>query len=108
MQQYYRMKTLSGTVCHGQRVNNFKETPPARRFDPSDALSAKGPMRQFDASGFTAPSFTARDVLRIRSKEGLSQEVLARYMGVTKSTVAKWESRSIHQADGAAPVESHR
>lgn len=52
----------------------------------------KKTMREFDASCFTAPSFTARDVLRIRSKERLSQEVLARYMGVTKSTVVKWES----------------
>ena len=52
----------------------------------------KKTMREFDASCFTAPSFTARDVLRIRSKEHLSQEVLARYMGVTKSTVVKWES----------------
>ncbi|CUI06885.1 FIG050068: DNA-binding protein [Janthinobacterium sp. CG23_2] len=52
----------------------------------------KKTMREFDESCFTPPSFTARDVLRIRNKENLSQEVLARYMGITKSTVVKWES----------------
>lgn len=52
----------------------------------------KKTMREFDESCFTPPSFTARDVLRIRNKEHLSQEVLARYMGITKSTVVKWES----------------
>lgn len=52
----------------------------------------KKTMREFDESCFTAPSFSAGDVLRIRNKEHLSQEVLARYMGVTKSTVVKWES----------------
>lgn len=52
----------------------------------------KKTMREFDESCFTPPSFTARDVLRIRTKEHLSQEVLARYMGITKSTVVKWES----------------
>ncbi len=44
-------------------------------------------MRQFDES-----CFTAGDVPRIRNKERLGQEVLARYMGITKSTVVKWES----------------
>ena len=52
----------------------------------------KKTMRDFDERCFTPPSFTARDVLRIRNKEHLSQEVLARYMGITKSTVVKWES----------------
>ncbi len=52
----------------------------------------KKTMRDFDESCFTPPSFTASDVLRIRNKERLSQEVLARYMGITKSTVVKWES----------------
>ncbi|NHZ33683.1 helix-turn-helix domain-containing protein [Massilia sp. CCM 8692] len=52
----------------------------------------KKTMREFDESCFSPPSLTARDVLRIRNKENLSQEVLARYMGITKSTVVKWES----------------
>lgn len=52
----------------------------------------KKTMREFDEACFTAPTFTARDVLRIRNKENLSQEVLARYMGISKSTVVKWES----------------
>ena len=52
----------------------------------------KKTMRDFDASCFTMPSITARDVLRIRNKAHVSQEVLARYMGITKSTVVKWES----------------
>lgn len=84
-----------------------KKSPMAKVTPRSDAFEAihsaaaalhsvgvidKKTMREFDASCFTAPSFTARDVLRIRSKEHLSQEVLARYMGITKSTVVKWES----------------
>ena len=52
----------------------------------------KRTMREFDESSFVAPSYAARDVLRIRTREGLSQEVLARYMGITKSTIVKWES----------------
>lgn len=52
----------------------------------------KTTMREFDESCFKPPSFTACDVLRIRNKEHLSQAVLARYMGITKSTVVKWES----------------
>lgn len=52
----------------------------------------KKTMREYDESCFMAPAFTARDVQRIRRKERISQEVLARYMGITKSTVAKWES----------------
>jgi putative transcriptional regulator len=52
----------------------------------------KRTMREFDASCLAAPSYTARDVLRIRTRERVSQEVLARYMGITKSTVVKWES----------------
>ncbi len=49
-------------------------------------------MREYDAGCFKPPSFTARDVQRIRRKERISQEVLARYMGITKATVARWES----------------
>jgi putative transcriptional regulator len=52
----------------------------------------KQTMREFDEACLSAPNYTASDVQRIRAKNQVSQEVLARYMGITKSTVAKWES----------------
>lgn len=52
----------------------------------------KKTMREFDETCLTAPNFNASDVQRIRAKYHVSQEVLARYMGITKSTVVKWES----------------
>jgi putative transcriptional regulator len=52
----------------------------------------KQTMREFDETCLIAPIYTASDVQRIRTKNQVSQEVLARYMGITKSTVAKWES----------------
>jgi putative transcriptional regulator len=52
----------------------------------------KRTMRDFDASCLTPPSVTALDVVRIRHKAHVSQGVLARYMGIAKSTVVKWES----------------
>lgn len=81
-----------------------KAEPKAPRSDAFEAIHSaaaalhsvgvidKKTMRDFDASCFTTPSITARDVLRIRNKAHVSQEVLARYMGITKSTVVKWES----------------
>jgi putative transcriptional regulator len=52
----------------------------------------KQTMRNFDASCLSAPCVTAYDVVRIRQKMRVSQEVLAHYLGITKSTVVKWES----------------
>lgn len=52
----------------------------------------KTTMREFDGTCLTAPNFNASDVQRIRNKYHVSQGVLARYMGIAKSTVAKWES----------------
>jgi len=49
-------------------------------------------MRLFDASCLTPPNMTAKDVKRIRAKLRVSQEVLAKSIGATKSTIAKWES----------------
>ncbi len=52
----------------------------------------KTTMREFDLTCLEPPTMTAQDVKRIRAGLQVSQEVLARYLGITKSTVAKWES----------------
>lgn len=52
----------------------------------------KKTMRLYDASCLAPPNMTAKDVKRIRAKLRVSQEVLARSIGATKSTIAKWES----------------
>ena len=49
-------------------------------------------MREFDLSCLAPLPLEAQDFKRIRAKLQVSQEVLARYLGITKSTVAKWES----------------
>jgi putative transcriptional regulator len=78
-----------------------KATPRSDAFEAVHSAAAdlhavgaidKKTMREFDESCLRPPSFDAQDVLRIRRKVHVSQEVLARYMGITKSTVVKWES----------------
>lgn len=99
-------KPVAESMASAEKMGNTSYKTEARipRSDAFDAIHSaaaalhsvgvidKKTMREFDDSCFTSPSFTARDVLRIRNKEHLSQEVLARYMGITKSTVVKWES----------------
>lgn len=74
------------------RSDAFEAIHSAAKALHSVGVIDKKTMRDFDSSCIKRPAFTARDVLRIRQKEHLSQEVLARYMGITKSTVVKWES----------------
>lgn len=52
----------------------------------------KQTMREFDASCLVDPDLKASDVRRIRRSVQVSQEVFARYLGTTKSTVQKWET----------------
>jgi putative transcriptional regulator len=52
----------------------------------------KRTMRDFDESCLVPLDLTAADVRRIRESAKLSQDVFARYLGTSKSTVQKWES----------------
>jgi putative transcriptional regulator len=52
----------------------------------------KAQLARYKAVGLTKPQpLSPSRVKRIRSKQGISQAVLAHYLGVTKSTVAQWE-----------------
>ncbi|MDQ1919940.1 helix-turn-helix domain-containing protein [Massilia pseudoviolaceinigra] len=86
------MKSAPTARARPHRSDAFEAIHSAAAALHSVGIIDKKTMREFDKSCFTPPSFTASDVLRIRNKENLSQEVLARYMGITKSTVVKWES----------------
>lgn len=52
----------------------------------------KQTMREFDVACLVDPDLKASDVRRIRQSVQVSQEVFARYLGTTKSTVQKWET----------------
>ncbi len=52
----------------------------------------KQTMRQFDASCLVPFDLGAADVRRIRESVKVSQDVFARYLGTSKSTIQKWES----------------
>ena len=52
----------------------------------------KQTMREFDVTCLVDPDLKASDVRRIRKSVQVSQEVFARYLGTTKSTVQKWET----------------
>lgn len=52
----------------------------------------KRTMREYDQSCLEPVALSAEDVRRIRAKLRVSQQVLARAIGATKSTVAKWEA----------------
>ncbi len=52
----------------------------------------KAQLAKFKGIGFNkSKPMSSRGVKRIRAKQGVSQAVLAHYLGVTKSTVAQWE-----------------
>jgi putative transcriptional regulator len=54
---------------------------------------SKATMRNFDRRCLKpAPEYKAEDVKRIRKNAHVSQAVLAEYMGVSVSTVQKWEA----------------
>ena len=52
----------------------------------------KKTMRDYDDACLVPADLSVDDVRRIREKLLVSQEVLARAIGTTKSAVAKWES----------------
>jgi len=52
----------------------------------------KETMARFDKSCLTpVHPFTPKDIRTLRQREGVSQPVLAYYLGVSKVTVSKWE-----------------
>ena len=55
-------------------------------------LIDKGTMREFDASCLTviAP-FSAKEIARLRKREGVSQGVFAHYLNVRPKLVSEWE-----------------
>jgi putative transcriptional regulator len=52
----------------------------------------KQTMREFDVACLVEPNLKASDVRRIRKGLKVSQDVFARYLGTSKSTVQKWEN----------------
>jgi putative transcriptional regulator len=76
----------------------------ARRSDAFEAIHSaasglfaigaidKQTMREFDTSCLVEPDIKADDVRRIREGLKVSQDVFARYLGTSKSTVQKWET----------------
>jgi putative transcriptional regulator len=56
-------------------------------------LIDKKTMRSFDAKCLQEPApIEPEQIVQLRKKVHLSQPVFAKYLGVTKSTMAKWES----------------
>ncbi|MDX2142435.1 MAG: helix-turn-helix domain-containing protein [Rhodospirillaceae bacterium] len=52
----------------------------------------KAQLAKYKGLGLTKPQpLSPARVKRIRAKQGISQAVMAHYLGVTKSTVAQWE-----------------
>ena len=57
----------------------------------------KQTMREFDDICLTpVHNFTAKDIQKLRAREGISQPVFARYLNVTKSLVSQWERGEKH------------
>jgi putative transcriptional regulator len=55
-------------------------------------LMDKATMREFDASCLTAvKSLSAKDILKIRKRAGVSQGVFAHYLNVKPKLVSEWE-----------------
>ena len=62
----------------------------------------KQTMREFDESCLTPiHPFTADEIRSLREREGASQMVFARYLGVTKDSISQWE-RGAKKPAGAA------
>jgi putative transcriptional regulator len=52
----------------------------------------KRTMRDFDEACLTPlPSYTGRQIRKIRERENVSQPVFARYLAVSKNLVSDWE-----------------
>ena len=55
-------------------------------------LLDKKTMREFDASCLTkVENLSAKDVLALREREGVSQAVMARHLNVAVKLVGEWE-----------------
>ena len=65
-------------------------------------LADKKTMRQFDETCLTAiEDMPAREIARLREREGVSQQVFARYLNVPVTLVSQWE-RGERKPSGAA------
>jgi len=63
----------------------------------------KQTMRKFDTSCLSpVEDFTPEQIQALREREGVSQDVFAHYLNVSKDSVAKWERGAKH------PVGSSR
>jgi putative transcriptional regulator len=72
----------------------------------------KTTMREFDKDCLAPPTVvSAMDVKRLRKANKVSQPVFARYLGISESTVEKWESGAKRPSGAAlkllAVVEKH-
>lgn len=57
-------------------------------------------VREFDAGVITpAPALSPQDIKALREREGASQAVLARHLGVATVTLGQWE-RGLRKPDG--------
>ncbi len=53
----------------------------------------KATMRDFDeASLSVTPTFSAREIQKIRQRNHVSQPIFARYLNTSESTIEKWET----------------
>jgi putative transcriptional regulator len=60
----------------------------------------RGDLRNFDASALT-PELAPERIRALREREGASQAVLAKYLGVATATLSQWE-RGARRPDGPA------
>jgi putative transcriptional regulator len=66
-------------------------------------VMSKQTMREFDELCLTpVPSLTAKEIRKLREREGASQAVFARYLNVTTGLVSQWE-RGEKPPQGASP-----
>lgn len=62
----------------------------------------KSTMRRFDESCLTpVKSFTAEEIRSLREREQVSQDVMAHYLNISKTSISQWE-RGIKQPAGTA------
>lgn len=65
-------------------------------------LADKKTMRRFDETCLTpVEELSARDIAHLREREGVSQQVFARYLNVPVTLVSQWE-RGERKPSGAA------
>lgn len=62
----------------------------------------KETMRDFDTSCLTiVKDWTAQDIIELRKREEVSQDVFAHYLNMSKASISKWE-RGLKKPSGAA------